>query len=178
MAKTRLDDPLTADQLRTLLDYNHETGVFRWRRRDQLGHYARTWNTRYAGTVAGTSQHGYIQIMINGTLYLGHRLAFLWVTGNWPEFEGDHIDGDPANNRWDNLRDATRSQGLMNTRRRSDNTTGYKGVWLDKRRDQWVANIEANGKKHHLGYFPTPEAAKLARDAAADLLHGEFARNE
>ena len=66
----------------------------------------------------------------------------------------------------------------MNTGRRSDNTSGYKGVWHDKRRDQWVADIEANGVRHRLGYFPTPEAAKLARDAAADLLHGNFARNE
>ena len=90
MAKIRLNDPLTADQLRTLLNYDPATGVFTWRRQNQLGHYARSWNTRYAGTVAGTSQHGYVQIMVNGWLYLAHRLAFLWMTGNWPALEADH----------------------------------------------------------------------------------------
>jgi hypothetical protein len=178
MVKPRLDDPLTADQLRAVLDYDPASGVFTWRRRDQLGHYARSWNTRYAGTVAGTPQHGYVQIMVNGWLYLAHRLAFLWMTGSWPQFEGDHKDGNPTNNRWSNLRDATRNQGVMNTRKRSDNTSGYKGVWFEKRRSHWVAEIEANGTKHYIGAFPTAEIAKAARDKAARRLHGAFARSE
>lgn len=178
MGKTRLDDPLTADQLRAQLDYIPSSGAFIWRRRIVRNQYDKTWNTRYAGTVAGTSQHGYIQILLFGRLYLGHRLAFLWMTGNWPALEADHEDSNPSNNRWSNLRDATRSQGLMNTRKRSDNTSGYKGVRFEKRRNHWIAEIEAHGRRHYIGAYPTPEAAKLARDAAADLLHGDFARNE
>ena len=98
------------------------------------------------------------------------------MTGNWPVFEGDHKDSNPSNNRWDNLRDATRSQGMMNTRKRRDNTSGHKGAWFDKRRGLWVAEIMINYRKHHLGYFDTSEEAKAARDAAARRLHGEFHR--
>jgi hypothetical protein len=177
MAKPRLDDPLTADQLRTLLHYDAKTGAFTWRKREQLGHYARTWNTRYAGKVAGTPTvpRGYIQIMVNGWLYLAHRLAFLWMTGAWPAFEIDHHDGNPTNNRWNNLRPATSSQNKMNGVRRSDNTSGYRGVRLDKRRNHWVAEILAGGAKHYLGSFPTAEAAATAYAEAAARLHGKFA---
>jgi hypothetical protein len=177
MAKPRLDDPLTTDQLRTLLHYNAKTGAFTWRRRDRLGHYARTWNTRYAGKVAGTPTvpHGYIQIMVNEELYLAHRLAHLWMTGAWPASEIDHRDGNRANNRWNNLRVATSSQNKMNGGRRSDNTSGYRGVRFDKRRGIWVAEIYANGIKHHIGYFQTAEAAAAAYAEAAARIHGPFA---
>ena len=180
MVAPRLNDPLTANQLRAVLDYSPHLGVFLWRKREPLRMYDRSWNTRSAGTVAGTPtiQRGYIQILLFGRLYLAHRLAFLWMTGKWPEFEADHRDNDPSNNKWANLRDATSSQGSMNTRRRSDNTSGFKGVWFEKRRNHWVADIEANGRKHHLGSFPTAEAAKAARDEAARRLHGEFARHD
>ena len=180
MAKARLDDPLTAEQLRASLDYIPSTGAFIWRRRIVRSQYDKTWNTRYADTVAGTLTvpRCYVQILLFGRLYLAHRLAFLWMTGNWPVFEGDHEDNDPSNNRWSNLRDATSSQGKMNTRIRSDNKSGYKGVWFEKRRSHWIAEIVVDGKKRQIGAYPTPEAAKLARDAAADLLHGEFARSE
>ncbi|HXJ28162.1 MAG TPA: HNH endonuclease [Streptosporangiaceae bacterium] len=177
MAKPRVDDPLTANQLRALLDYDPATGIFTWRRRDQIGHHARTWNTRYAGTVAGTpTRLGYIQIMANGWLYVAHRLAYLWMVGEWPEDEVDHRDGDGMNNRWNNLRPATRSQGLMNTRKRSDNTSGHKGVWFDKRRKRWVAEVQINGKKHIYGNFASLEDAVAARDHGARRLHGKFAR--
>ena len=177
MAKPRLDDPLTADQLRTLLDYVPKSGVFVWRARAALTRYDRTWNTRYAGKIAGTPTvpKGYVQIMVDGHLYLGHRLAYLWMTSNWPPFEIDHKDHNPANNAWRNLRAATSSQGKMNTRLRSDNTSGFKGVGFEKRRGHWIAVIEADGKRHYLGSFPTPEAAKSAYAEAAQRLHGEFA---
>ena len=180
MVAPRLNDPLTADQLRTLLDYSPELGVFVWRKREPLRMYDRTWNTRYAGKIAGTPTvpKGYIQIMVNGELYLGHRLAYLWMTGKWPEFEIDHHDCNPANNKWDNLRAATSSQGKMNTRLRSDNVSGYKGVRFEKRRNHWIAIIHVNGVRQLLGSFPTAEAAKAARDEAARKLHGAFARHD
>jgi len=180
MAKPRLDDPLTASQLRVLLDYNPNSGAFLWRPREPLNQYDRTWNTRYAGTKAGTPTvpKGYIQILINTRLYLGHRLAYLWMTGKWPPVEIDHKDGDPANNAWGNLRAATSSQQKINTGKRSDNTSGTKGVWYDKRRSKWIAEIMVDGKKHHIGQFPTLLEAKGARIAAAQRLHGKFARAE
>jgi hypothetical protein len=160
-----------------LLDYSPKLGLFFWRRREPLRQYDKTWNTRYAGMPAGTPTvpKGYIQIMADGRLHLAHRLAFLWMTGAWPKQEVDHRDGDRANNRWKNLRVATSSQNRMNSVRRSDNASGYKGVSFDKRRDYWVADIMANGMTFHLGSFPTPEAAAAAYAEAAARLHGKFA---
>ena len=177
MAKPRLNDPLTADQLRAVLDYNPRTGVFTWRRRMPTRQYDKTWNTRYAGTIAGTPTvpRGYVQILVDRRLYLAHRLAHLWITGEWPKHEVDHRDGDPTNNRWNNLRVATSSQNKMNGVRRSDNTSGYRGVWFDKRRELWVAEIRGDGIRRHLGYFPTAEAAAAAYAEAAARLHGKFA---
>jgi hypothetical protein len=179
MAKTRLDYPLTANQLRELLDYDPVTGRFTWRHREPLTQYDRTWNTRYAGMVAGTLTvpHCAVQIMVNGQIYLAHRLAFLWMTGEWSKaVEIDHVDTNPWNNAWNNLREATHSQNKMNIGLRRDNTTGHKGVWFEKRRNHWIAEVWSNGSKHQIGSFPTAEEAKAARDAAARRLHGKFAR--
>lgn len=178
MVKPRLDDPLTAEQLRAVLDYIPSTGMFFWRHRPEA---RKEWNTKYAGQAAGTPTvpRGYIQIMVLSRLYLAHRLAFLWMTGAWPRSEEvDHIDGDHANNAWRNLREVTGSQNKMNLPLRSDNTSGVKGVWWDKRRSMWAAEIMIAGRKRHLGYFDNLEAAKAIRIKAAERLHGEFARHD
>src|SRR5215472_14431161 len=183
MAKPRLDDPLTADQLRALLDYDRKAGKFFWRTRKVFSHHDRTWNTRYAGTLAGhpKAPYGYNHIKINDQQYRAARLAWLWMTGSWPDDEVAHIDTDPTNDRWRNLRVATPSQQKMNRGMRSNNTSGAKGVWYDKRRAagaRWRAEILAYGKKYRLGSFPTLLDAKAARDEAAKRLHGKFARTD
>jgi HNH endonuclease/AP2 domain len=178
MPKTRIDDPLTAAQLRAVLDYDPDTGLFRWRPRMNC---RPEWNTRYAGKVAGTPTKylGYIQIGIYGRLYLAQRLAWLWMTGEWSASSDlDHRDTDTTNNRWSNLREATSSQNKMNVARRSDNTSGYKGVSLDKRRNKWVAEVMIGKKTHYLGQFDTAEEAHAARTEAATRLHLDFARFE
>jgi hypothetical protein len=178
MVKARLDDPLTADQLRTLLDYHPKLGLFFWRPREPLRQYDRTWNTRYAGKQAGTPTvpRGYVQILVNTRLYLAHRLAYLWMNGAWPTDEIDHRDGDPANNRWDNLREATSSQNKMNNRMRSDNSSGHKGVHWNTRRRKWCAEVWIDGKKHVFGFFASVEDAVAARDNGARRLHGDYRR--
>lgn len=177
MVKPRLDDPLTAEQLRAVLDYIPATGMFWWRHRPEA---RKEWNTRYAGQPAGSQMPvGYIQIMVLSRFYLAHRLAFLWMTGAWPRSEEvDHIDGDHANNAWRNLREVTGSQNKMNLPLRRDNNSGVKGVWWDKRRHVWIADIEAGGRRHRLGHFYAFEDAKAARIEAANRLHGEFARHD
>jgi hypothetical protein len=175
MASQAIDGSLTAAQLRAALDYEPRTGMFIWKQREPGGKL-NTWAGRRAGCHKKGPAHDYIVIRINYQLYRAHRLAVLWMTGKWPEFEVDHRDGDPLNNRWKNLRVATSSQNKMNARKRSDNTSGYKGVWFEKRRNQWVAEIMVNERKRHVGLFTTIEEARAAREAAARALHGKFAR--
>ena len=101
-----------------------------------------------------------------------HRL----ITNASDGMEVDHIDGDGLNNLRQNLRIVTRNQNRFNSRVRVDNTSGYKGVSLNKRTGRWVAWIGYYGKHKNLGYFATPEMAAQAYDAAARELFGEFAR--
>ncbi|HEX3401933.1 MAG TPA: HNH endonuclease [Acetobacteraceae bacterium] len=148
--------------------------MFIWKPRKKGGKM-NTWAGRRAGA---RKDLGYIVIRIDYRLYRAHRLVWLYVHGRWPEGEIDHINGDPSDNRWANLRLATSSNQKMNARLRPDNTSGIKGVWYDKRRSAWVAEIWVNGKKHHIGQFATLLEAKGARIAAAHRLHGEFARHD
>ncbi len=96
-----------------------------------------------------------------------------FLTG-WPEV--DHRNGDGLDNRRENLRAATRTQNMANTRLRSNNTSGFKGVSFDNRTARWIAAIRLDGHSYFLGRFDVPEEAARAYDAAALRLFGEFAR--
>jgi hypothetical protein len=153
---------LTADRLRELLVYDPGTGVFL--RRGGCG-------GRKAGSVAGTRGTRYWQINIDGRQYLAHRLAFLYMTNDWPPHHVDHIDRNGFNNRFGNLRLATRSQNQGNRRVSRNNTTGIKGVTYRASRGLWLAQISVNGHQRHVGEFDTPEKA-----AAAAEHFGNFAK--
>ena len=88
----------------------------------------------------------------------------------------DHRDGNGLNNQRINLRIATKSQNMHNQRLRSDNVSGFKGVYWNKAERKWAAAIKLHGKQRHLGCFQTPELASAAREAASTELHGEFGR--
>lgn len=90
----------------------------------------------------------------------------------------DHINGDPLDNRKSNLRLCSQGENVMNQRRRTNNTSGFKGVSFSKDRRKWVANIQSCGRFKFLGYYATPEDAHAAYVEAAKRLHGEFARFE
>jgi hypothetical protein len=98
------------------------------------------------------------------------------VTGEWPTGLIDHQNGDGTDNRWANLRLATSSLNAANSRRRSDNTSGFKGV-SRCRGARWRASIQLNGKFKHLGHFDTPEEAHAVYCAAAANYFGEFAHH-
>jgi hypothetical protein len=162
---------LTAERLRELLDYNPETGVFRWKK-DGRG------RTMRVGAVAGTMHSaGYSQINFGGSLWLSHRLAWLYVFSEWPREQIDHINGDRSDNRISNLREATLSQNASNRKRRADNACGFKGVYRSAR-GRFEARMRVNGQLKYLGHFNTAEEAHAAYCAAAYKLHGEFARVE
>ena len=155
----------TQVRLKQLLSYDPDSGVFHWLVRK---------GRAVAGQVAGaTNSHGYRQIRVDGVIYGAHRLAFIFMTGGLPPAQVDHIDGDKANNRWANLRPATPEQNMRNFDGRKDNRSGFKGVGFSA--GKWRARIKANGVRHNLGRFDTPEEAAAAYNAAAKRLHGEYA---
>lgn len=170
---------LSADFVRSILNYDQDTGIFTWKQRADIR--KRNWNTRFAGQEAGTVKTNkdgkqYRQIVICYRIYRAHRLAWLYVTGEWPNAEIDHRDLDGTNNRFANLRPATRGENGMNKGACRDNTSGFKGVSWHRKRALWQATIQVAGCRHHLGFFDTPEAAHAVYCEAAQRLHGEFAR--
>jgi hypothetical protein len=161
---------LTRARLHDVLDYDSKTGEFRWRKRMSR-------STRI-GDIAGTlDRDGYRKIALRGRQYRAHQLAWLYMTGKWCPAVIDHRDGNPANNRWSNLRRATVSQNNANRRVHRNNKCGFKGV-VRNHIGRWCAAIYKNGRRYHLGSFATPEAAHAAYVAAARKLFGGFARTE
>lgn len=146
---------VTAARLRELLDYDPLTGVIRWRVNRRRAR---------AGDVAGSAYpSGYIRIKIDSQEYLAHRLCWLYVTGAWPSGQIDHRDGNRSNNRFANLRDATRSVNTQNQRRaQSSNRSGLLGV--RRCNSRWRATIRIPGeeRQRHLGVFDTKEEAHAA----------------
>jgi hypothetical protein len=110
-----------------------------------------------------------------GREYQSHHVAWCIVTGEWPATEIDHIDKNPMNDRWSNLRLATRVQQAANRNLQSNNTSGYKGVRWSKRDKKWIARITFDGNIKDLGYFDNPEEAAHAYNKGAIRYHGEFA---
>lgn len=159
---------LTVERLRNLLQYTPETGVFVW--------LMKTTNRIRIGETAGsTTGENYRKIQINGKNYGAHRLAWLYMTGEWPPHEVDHRDNKRSNNCWDNLRSATHSLNQANALRPRNNTSGFKGVSLVKHTNRWRARIRANNRTFHLGCFATAKGAHAAYVEAAKRFFGEFA---
>ena len=147
---------LSAGRLRVLLRYVLETGVFTWR--------VRRGPSAKIGAPAGyLHSSGYVYIGIGGRDYRAHRLAWLYVTGDWPADQIDHINGTRADNRFANLRELNQSLNMQNQRRpRSDNASGFLGVCWNKAHGLWRAQIHTNGKQCFIGHFDTAEAAHAA----------------
>jgi hypothetical protein len=162
---------ITQAELKELLHYDPETGIFRWR-------HARKNNQIKPWGVAGSiTDWGYMQIEINNKGYKSHRLAWLYITGEWPEHEIDHHDGVPSNNAWKNLRLATRKQNQENLGLFRNNTSGYRGV--SKKNKKWQAYVSNNRKKIYLGYFDTAEeAAQAAAAKRAELFTHDTGRDQ
>lgn len=124
-----------------------------------------------AGWLGG---HGYWYLNIAGYTYTAHRLAFLYMTGEWPPNDSDHANGDRADNRWKNLRLATRAQNMRNSKRKKK--SGWKGVTRQPGSAKWLSVIMFNRQVIRLGSFYCPVAAHLAYALASAKYHGEFGR--
>ena len=163
----RQDGSLTAERLRELLHYDPLTGLWTWLVNRGLAK---------VGDVAGTTtRKQYVQIGIDGCLYRSHRLAFLYINGEWPNGLVDHKNNDGFDNRWDNLREATFSQNAANGKVHRDSASGYKGVSWSKRNRKWRVDICISRKRIHVGNFTNIEDAIAAYAESAGKLFGEFA---
>ena len=169
---------ISAEYLRSRLTYCPDTGAFTWLERIDANR-PKWCNTRFAGKPAGykdpTGRH---IINIDYTLYAAHRLAWLYMTGEWPTQIVDHADNDPGNNKWSNLREATRSQNNANKKVNFDSASGLKGV-RHRGNGRYEARITTGerGKPKSLGMFSTAEDAAKAYLTEAKKRFGEFARS-
>lgn len=176
---------LTQSELKRWLDYDPNTGIFRWNitrhvvyERTRQGIVQQIHNTHMcitAGDIAGSVDHtGYRAITIpNYRAGVAHRLAWLYVFGYFPR-QLDHINEVKDDNRISNLREATTGQNNRNRGKTRDNASGYKGVSWDKRRRKYTAVCGVDGKNHYLGSFNDPESAYKAYCDVASQHHGEF----
>lgn len=155
---------LTQERLKQVLSYNPESGEWRW--------LISTNRAIKIGQIAGTVRRdGYRQIMVDGLLHFSGRLAWLYVTGEWPEEQVDHVNRERADDRWVNLREATWSENMANRKMPSHNTSGYIGVSWDGPSGKWDARVN----KIRIGLFDDILKAVAARDAAALDMQGAFA---
>lgn len=154
---------LTQARLKELLDYDQKSGLFTWK--------VKPCRRIVKGSIAGCLRNdGYVVIGFDGQSYLAHRLAWCWVTGEIPDIEVDHINGNRADNKFDNLRLATRSENLQNLRFGSRYKTGLGVSWC-KREGKFRACIKLNGVYKSLGYYDTENLAQQAYLSAKAKLH-------
>ena len=152
---------ISHSRLLELMVYDSTTGIFAWRGGRRLR----------AGKVAGNLMScGYLRIFADGRSYMAHRLAWFYITGGWPRADIDHRNGVRTDNRFANLREATRAENLQNQRTaKSTNRTGLLGV--QRNRERFMARIQVDGRQIYLGTFDTPEEAHTIYVAAKRRLH-------
>jgi hypothetical protein len=169
--------PLPSQEvLLALLYYDPATGDLWWkpRPRDMCASDRewKRWNTRHAGTAAFTSidTHGYKHGSVLGVLYMAHRVIWKMRVGTDPPADIDHDNGVRADNRWRNLKSATRHQNCLNQKMRCTNKSGVMGVHWDKASRKWIAQIRGGGRNRYLGSFDDLDAARVARSQAEKKL--------
>lgn len=179
----RIEDALSVDDLHNLLAYDPATGVLSWRLREATSRALKTFNTRFGGKPAGSiCAEGYIRL----TLQVGdrvfyphaHRLIAAMMLGRWlrDDEEVDHENTKRYGNTWLNLRVCEHSDNGKNQTLFSTNTSGFKGVYFNKQRRKWLAQILIHGRRKSIGYFDSAAEGARAYDAEAARHFGEFAR--
>jgi hypothetical protein len=169
---------------RECFDYDPATGVLRWKWRP-TSHFptpdprgpqwiAKSWNIRFSGQSTGhPTASGHLVTALLGTVFMVHRIIWKMMTGEEPP-ELDHCSRNPADNRWNNLRAATRQDNTRNRTMRRDSSTGLKGVTFDRRSQKFGAAICVLGRQIWLGTFVSKDDAHAAYCEAAQIRFGEF----
>ena len=155
---------ITQEELKKILHYDPEIGVFTW--------LLKKSNRIKVGQIAGSRQvdilcgKAYIRIKISKKMYLAHRLAVLYITGNLPENEVDHLDGNGTNNKWKNIRCVSAIENQRNRRLQSNNSSGIGGVYWHVRNGKWHVRTWIGSKLIHLGYYDNLlDAASVKKSA-------------
>ena len=157
---------ITQTELQTLLSYDPDTGIFRSN--------ADTKHWHRGQAVGSPHKDGYLTVMLKGKNYLLHRLAFLYMEGEFPRACVDHRNRIRSDNRWENLRSATYTLNNQNTGISRNNTSGVKGVSWHKKSGKWQAFVSCGSRPVYLGLFSSIEDAAHARAKAEE----EYRYNE
>ena len=152
-----MNQKITYDILIEKLFYDQKSGLFYWKKNGDSAGYPKL--------------NGYLQVRIDGKYYLLHRLAWMYVYGDFPDGDIDHINRNRSDNKIKNLRVATRCQNQQNRNKQKNNTSGVTGVVYSKKYETWRARIKENNNYHHLGSFSSFEAAVKARKNAEMQFH-------
>ena len=154
---------MNQNKLKQFLHYDKDTGNFTWLK---LLHANNVCEGDTAGT---TNKRGYVLIQIGGTQHKAHRLAWLYMTGDWPELDIDHKNRVKSDNRWDNLREATTLENSKNQSKAINNTSGKTGV--SRLGKKWKVRISNKGKRIELGVYTSKQEAIKIREQA-EILYG------
>lgn len=151
---------ISQERLQELFHYDENTGIF---------------VRRNTGRITGTIQNGYYKIKIESRMYYAHRLAWLYVTGEYPEKQIDHINRNSLDNRFINLRLATAAQNKQNSTRNAANSSGFKGVSWNNKLKKWKSMIRLPPVHFYIGDFENIVDAAIAYNYHAAFAFGEFA---
>lgn len=157
-------NPIRFSDVSEQLAYCPNTGIFTWKVR-------RTGTAAAGSRAGGYKKGGYRQILVCGKRLLEHRLAFLFMTGEFPKFDVDHINGIRDDNRWANLRDVPTAVNMQNQQALRNKAGGLLGAHWHKRLRKWAASICLDGKIIHIGYFATAEEAHAAYVSKKRQIH-------
>lgn len=161
---------LSQTQLKEKLSYNQDIGKFTWKITQR--------GTRKGSIAGSVNDQGYVIIRLNKIAYRAHRLVWLYVTGEFPKYEIDHINGDRSDNRFTNLRDVPRKENKKNVGKYITNSSGVNGVRWYTPLKKWHVQIQHNNLKIHVGYFSCLDTAISERKRVEQELgfhnnHGE-----
>jgi len=157
---------ITQERLKEILHYDPETGAFTWR--------VDRGSKKFKGLKAGCLRSFAVNIVIDKIQYKAHRLAWLYMTGSFPTEFIDHIDRDPTNNKWNNLRAASCQQNAYNQGPNSKNSTGVKGVSWDCGRQRWKVQVNGAPLSRHKCLLDAISTAYRHQKT----IHGEFANHQ
>lgn len=164
---------VTAEELRQVIHYDPDTGLFTWIKCPRS-------SILPGSPAASLGKAGYMNLQVNKRLYKAHRLAWLYMTGEWPKDTVDHINRVKSDNRWENLREATALQQIANRVCLRNSKAGLKGVSYAKDKygaKKYRAIYYRGGRRQHLGYFLTAQEAHEAYCKRAAEMDGEYAVN-